>query len=128
MLRQAMAKAQIVATLQGYSYEINRIFVLIPQGSGGARQAQSRLRELKNALHSDYKQRHAIARSTELTPPERASLTRGISEVFFALQAVGVNSNPSTEWRNALFSADRDLQRCLAELQPSAEHSPQPLS
>jgi hypothetical protein len=128
MLKQAMPKAQIVATLQGYGYEISRIFVLIPQGSGAARQAQSRLRQLKTAIHSDYKQRHSLARGTELTPREQASLTRGISDVFFALQAIGVNSIPSAEWRNALYSADRDLQRCLSELQPSAEHSPEPLS
>jgi hypothetical protein len=36
--------------------------------------------------------------------------------VFFALQAIGVNSNPSTEWRNALFAADMDIQRCVARL------------
>jgi hypothetical protein len=127
MLKQSMAKTQILATLQGYSYEINRIFVLIPQGSGAARQAQFQLKALKNAVHSDYKQRHALVRGTELTPREQASLTRGITDVYFALQGIGVNSNPSTEWRNALFSAEQDLQRCLAELQPSEEHSPQPL-
>lgn len=127
MLKQAMAKAQIVATLQGYSYDISRIFVLIPQGIGAARQAQSRLRQLKTAIHSDYKQRHSIARGTDLTPLEQASLERGITDVFFALQGIGVNSNPSAEWRRALYTADRDLQRCLSDLQPSEEHSPEPL-
>jgi hypothetical protein len=116
MLKEGMAKAQIVAVLQGYAYDINRIFALIPQGSGKGKEAQSRLRELKNALHSDYKHRHAIVRSTQLTPLEQASLTRAIRDVFFALQAIGVNTNPGTEWRNALFGADTEIQRYLAEL------------
>jgi hypothetical protein len=116
MLKEAMAKAQIVGVLQGYTYDINRIFALIPQGSRGVKEAQSRVRQLKNAMHSDYKQRHAIARNTQLTPIEQKNLAGTISDVFFALQAIGVNSNPSTEWRNALFAADMDIQRCVARL------------
>ena len=116
MLKEGMPKAQIVAVLQGYAYDINRIFALIPQGSGGAKEAQPRLKQLKNAIHSDYKHRHAIAQSTQLTPLEQANLTRAIRDVFFALQAIGVNTIPDTEWRNALFGADTEIQRYLAEL------------
>jgi hypothetical protein len=116
MLKEGMAKAQIVAVLQGYTYDINRIFALIPHGSRAVKEAQSKLRQLKNAVHSDYKHRYAIARNTQLTPLEQENLARAIGDVFFALQAVGVNTNPSTEWRNALFSADMDIQRCVARL------------
>ena len=120
MLKEGMAKSQIVAVLQGYVYDISRISALIPQGGGARRQAQSRLSQLKHAVHSDYKQRYAIARSPQLTPLEQKNLARGINDMFVALQALGVNSNPDTEWRNALFAADIRIQRCLAELQVSA--------
>lgn len=120
MLKEGMAKAQIVAVLQGYAYDISRIFALIPHGNATRREAQSRLSELKHAVHSDYKQRYAIARSPQLTPLEQKNLARAISDMFVALQALGVNSNPDTEWRNALFAADMNIQRCLAELQVSA--------
>jgi hypothetical protein len=126
MLKEGMDKAQIVAVLQGYAYDISRIFALIPQGSGAAKQAQARLSDLKHAVHSDYKQRYAIARSTQLTPLEQKHLAGAINDVFFSLQALGVNSNPSTEWRNALFSADMDIQRCLSQLhtpEAQAAHS-----
>ena len=119
MLREGMAKAQIVAVLQGYAYDISRICALIPQGGGARRQAQSRLSQLKHAVHSDYKQRSAIAPSPQLTPLEQDNLARAINDVYFALQALGVNSNPDTEWRKALFSADMDIQRCLSQLQGS---------
>jgi hypothetical protein len=115
MLKEGMSKAQIVAVLQGYAYDINRIVALIPQG-GAIKEAQARLTQLKNAIHSDYKHRYAIARSKELTPPEQAKLAHAIRDMFFAIQAIGVNSNPSTEWRTALFSADMDIQRCLGEI------------
>jgi len=115
MLKEEMAKAQIVAVLQAYAYDINRIIALVPQG-GATREAQSKLGQLKNAIHSDYKHRYAIARSTQLTPAEQALLARAIRDMFFAVQAIGVNSNPSVEWRTALSSADTDIQRCLAEL------------
>ena len=117
MLKEGMAKAQIVAVLQGYAYDINRISVLIPQGRA-AREAQAKLKQVKNAVHSDYKHRYAIARSTQLTALEQANLARAIHDVFFALQGIGVNSNPGTEWRNALFDADMNIQRCLSELHP----------
>ncbi len=116
MLKEGMAKEQIAAVLQGYAHDINRIFALIPQGSGAAREAQSKLTQLKNAVHSDYKHRHTIARSTPLTPLEQTNLDRAIRDVFFALQAIGVNSNPSAEWRSALYGADTEIQRYLAEI------------
>ena len=117
MIKEGMEKAQIAAVLQGYAYDINRIGVLIPQGSGAAREAQSKFKKLKDAVHSDYKHRLAIARNPQLTAREQASLARTIRDVFFAIQGIGVNSNPSAEWRNALFGADLDIQRCLADLQ-----------
>jgi hypothetical protein len=123
MLEEGMDKAQIVGVLQGYAYDISRISALIPQGGGAAKQAQARLSSLKHAVHSDYKQRYAIARSAQLTPLEQKTLARAINAVFFALQALGVNSIPSTEWRNALFSAEMDIQRCLSELESSAERA-----
>lgn len=116
MLAERMDKAQIVAVLQSYNYDINRIFALIPQGAGAAKNAQSRLKQLKTAIHNDYKHRHAIVGSTQLTPDEQASLERAIRDVYFAVQAIGVNSNPSMEWRNALYGADSDIQRCVAQL------------
>ena len=115
MLKEEMAKAQIEAVLQAYAYDINRIIALVPQGAA-SREAQSKLGQLKNAIHSDYKHRYAIARSTQLTPAEQALLARAIRDMFFAVQAIGVNSNPSVEWRTALTSADTDIQRCLAQL------------
>ena len=117
MIKEGMEKAQIAAVLQGYAHDINRIGVLIPQGSGAAKEAQSRLKKLKDAVHSDYNHRHALARNPQLTEREQSSLARTIRDVFFAIQAIGVNSNPSAEWRNALFGADLDIQRCLADLQ-----------
>ena len=114
-----MAKAQIVTALQRYAYDINRISALIPQGGGAAKQAQPRLKQLKDAIHSDYKHRHAIARSAQLTPLEQANLAHAIRDVFFALQAIGVNTEPGREWRNALYRADMEIQRCLAELRGS---------
>ena len=116
MLSERMDKAQIVAVLQSYNYDINRIVALIPQGAGAAKDAQSKLRQLKGALHNDYKHRYAIVRSTQLTSVEQSGLEQAIRNVFFAVQAIGVNSNPSAEWRNALFDADLDIQRCVAEL------------
>ena len=123
MLKEGMAKAQIVAVLQGYAYDISRISALIPLGGGARRPAQSRLSQLKHAVHSDYKQRYAIARSPELTPLEQKNLVRGINDMFVALQALGVNSNPDTEWRSALFTADMKIQRCLAEFQVSVSRA-----
>ena len=121
MLKEGMAKAEIVTVLQRYAYDINRISALIP-GGGTAKEAQSRLKQLKDAIHSDYKHRHAIARSTQLTPLEQANLARTIPDVFFALQAIGVNTNPGREWRNALYGADMYIQRYLTELRgPSVE-------
>lgn len=122
MLKEGMAKAQIVAVLQGYAYDVNRIVAVIPQGSRAAREAQSRLKQLKNAVHSDYKHRYAIAHSCQLTELEQANLARAIRDVFFALQGIGVNSNPGTEWRNALFDVDINIQRCLSELHPPEKH------
>ena len=116
MLKEEMAKAQIEAVLQAYAYDINRIIALVPQGGGATREAQSKLGQIKNAIHSDYKHRYAIARSTQLAPAEQALLARAIRDMFFAVQAIGVNSNPSAEWRTALSSADTDIQRCLSEL------------
>ena len=83
MLEQGMAKDQIVAVLQGYTHDINRIVALIPH-SGAVKKAQSALQQLKNAIHSDYKHRHAIVRSTQLTPLEQENLTRAIVDVFYA--------------------------------------------
>ena len=116
MLAERMDKAQIVAVLQSYNHDINRIFALIPRGAGAAKDAQSSLRQLKTAIHNDYKHRYAIVRSTQLTPDEQARLERAIRDVYFAVQAIGVNSNPSMEWRNALYGADTDIQRCVAQL------------
>ena len=76
MIKEGMEKAQIAAVLQGYAYDINRIVVLIPQGSGAAREAQSKLKHLKDAVHNDYKHRYAIARNPQLTEREQASLAR----------------------------------------------------
>lgn len=115
MLKEGMAKTQIVAVLRGYAYDINRISALMPHG-GTAKDAQSRLKHLKHATHSDYKNRHAIARSAQLTPLEQSNLARAICDVFFALQAIGVNTNPGREWRNALYGADMCIQRYLTEL------------
>jgi hypothetical protein len=115
MLKEGMAKTQIVAVLRGYAYDINRISALMAHG-GTAKDAQSRLKHLKDATHSDYKNRHAIARSAQLTPLEQSNLARAICDVFFALQAIGVNTNPGREWRNALYGADMCIQRYLTEL------------
>ena len=121
MLKEGMAKAEIVTVLRRYAYDINRISALMPDG-GTAKDAQSRLKQLKDAIHSDYKHRHAIVRSTQLTPLEQANLARTIRDVFFALQAIGVNTNPGREWRNALYGADMDIQRYLVELRgPSVD-------
>ena len=116
MLKDGMAKAQIVAALRVYTHDIDRIVDLIPFGNA-AKEAQSRLKQLKTATHSNYKHRHSIVSSTQLTPREQANLERSIRDMFFALQAIGVNTNPSTEWRSALFQADMDIERCLAKLQ-----------
>jgi hypothetical protein len=122
MLKEGMAKAQVVAVLQHYAHDINRVSALTPQGGGAAKRAQSRLKQLKDAIHSDYKHRHAIARSAQLTPLEQANLAHTIRDVFFALQAIGVNTEPGREWRNALYGADMGIQRYLAELRgPSVE-------
>ena len=67
MLKEGMAKAEIVTVLRRYAYDINQISALMPD-SGTARDAQSRLKQLKDAIHSDYKHRHAIARTAQLTP------------------------------------------------------------
>jgi hypothetical protein len=123
MLKDGMPKAQIVAVLQGYAHDVNRIVALVPMGAGAARDAQLRLKELKTAIHGDYKHRHALTRSTDLTPAEQASLERAIREVFFALQDIGVNSNPGREWSHALFAADVDIQRCIAVLQGATQRS-----
>ena len=116
MLKDGMAKARIVAALQGYTNDIDRIVALIPLANG-AKEAQLRLKQLKTATHSDYKQRHFIVCSSQLTPQEQANLERSIRDMFFALQAIGVNTNPSPEWRSALFRADLEIERCLTELQ-----------
>jgi hypothetical protein len=123
MLKEGMTKAQIVTVLQRYGHDINRISALIPPGGGTtAQEAQSRLKQLKDAIHSDYKHRYAIARSAQLIELEQANLARAIRDVFFALQAIGVNTHPGREWRNALYGADMDIQRYLAELRgPSVE-------
>jgi hypothetical protein len=115
MLTEGMAKAQIVSVLRGYAHDINRISALMPHG-GTAKDAQSRLKQLKDAIHSDYKHRYAIARSTQLTPLEQVSLAHAIRDVFFNLQAIGVNTTPGREWRNALYGADMCMQRYLTEL------------
>ena len=93
MLKEGMAKAEIVTVLRRYAYDINRISALMPDG-GTAKDAQSRLKQLKDAIHSDYKHRHAIARSAQLTPLEQSNLARAILDMFFALQAIGVNTTP----------------------------------
>ena len=116
MLKDGMAKAQIVAALRVYTNDIDRIVDLIPFRNA-AKEAQSRLKQLKTATHGNYKHRHSIVSSTQLTPREQANLERSIRDTFFALQAIGVNTNPSTEWRSALFQADMDIERCLAKLQ-----------
>ena len=116
MLKEGMAKAQIVTVLQRYAHDIHRISALIPQAGGPAQEAQSKLKQLKDALHSDYKHRYPIARSAQLTPLEQANLARAIRDVFFALQEIGVNTNPGREWRSALYRADMDIERSLAEL------------
>ena len=86
----------------------------MPDG-GTAKDAQSRLKQLKDAIHSDYKHRHAIARTAQLTPLEQSNLARAILDVFSALQAIGVNTTPGREWRNALYGADMYIQRYLTE-------------
>jgi hypothetical protein len=58
----------------------------------------------------------AVARG-ETDPQEQANLERSIRDMFFAIQAIGVNTNPGPEWRSALFRADLEIERCLAELQ-----------
>jgi hypothetical protein len=121
MLKEGMSKAQVVAVLQGYAYDINRIVVLVPHGAGAARQAQSRLSDLKNAVHSDFKHRHAIVPSTQLTSLQQARLVRAIQDVFGALQGIGVNTIPNAEWRSALFGAELDLQSFLTELRDPEE-------
>ena len=126
MLKDGMAKAQIVAALQGYTNDIDRIVALIPFGNG-AKEAQSRLKQLKTATHGDYKHRHSIVSSTQLTPREQANLERSIRDMFFALQAIGVNTNPSTEWRSALFRADMVIDRCLAGFQDRVKTRIEPL-
>ena len=118
MLKEGMTKAQIVAVLRGYAYDINRISALMPH-AGTVKDAQSRLKDLKDAIHSDYKQRHAIARTAQLTPLEQSNLARAILDVFFALQAIGVNTTPGREWRNALYGADMYIQHCLTEFRDS---------
>ena len=115
MLKEGMAKAEIVTVLRRYAYDINRIAALMPD-SGTAKDAQSKLKQLKDAIHSDYKHRHAIARTAQLTPLEQSNLARAIPDVFFALQAIGVNTNPGREWRNALYGADMYIQPYLTEL------------
>jgi hypothetical protein len=121
MLKEGMTKAQVVAVLQGYAYDMNRIVVLVPHGAGAAKQAQLRLKELKNAVHSDFKHRHTIAPSTKLTPMQQAKLVRTIQDVFAALQGIGVNTIPNAEWRSALFGAELDLQGYLADLRDPEE-------
>jgi hypothetical protein len=116
MLKEGMARQQIVAVLQGYTHDINRIVTLIPHGSGAAAGAQARLKQLKTAIHNDFKHRYAIARNPELSPAEQAKLAHTIREVFAAVQAIGVNTNPSAEWRSALFAADLDITRLLSQL------------
>ena len=115
MLKEGMAKAEIVTVLRRYAYDINRISALMPDG-GTAKDAQSRLKQLKDAIHSDYKHRNAITRSAQLTPLEQSNLASAILDVFSALQAIGVNTTPGREWRNALYAADMYLQRHLNEL------------
>jgi len=114
MLTEGMAKNQIVTVLRRYAYDINRISALMPDG-GTAKEAQSRLKQLKDAIHSDYKQRHAIARTAQLTPLEQSNLARAILDVFSTLQAIGVNTTPGREWRNALYGAEMYIQRYLTE-------------
>jgi len=115
MLKEGMAKAEIVTVLRRYAYDINRIAALMPD-SRTAKDAQSKLKQLKDAIHSDYKHRHAIARTAQLTPLEQLNLAHAILDVFFALQTIGVNTNPGREWRNALYGADTYIQRYLTEL------------
>ena len=114
MLKEGMAKAEIVTVLQRYAYDINRISALMSD-SGTAKDAQSKLKQLKDAIHSDYKQRHAIARTAQLTPLEQSNLARAILDVFSALQAIGVNTTPGREWRNTLYGAEMYIQRYLTE-------------
>ena len=119
MLKEGMARAEIVTVLRSYAYDINRIFALMPDRRT-AKDAQSRLTQLKDAIHSDYKQRHAIAGTAQLTRLEQSNLARAILDVFSALQAIGVNTTPGKEWRNALYSADMHIQRYLTELRDPA--------
>ena len=121
MLKEGMSKEQVVAVLQGYAYDINRIVTLVPQGAGAATQAQARLKTLKNAVHSDFKHRHAIAPSTRLTSVQQARLVRLVQDVFAALQGIGVNTIPNAEWRSALFGAELDLQSFLTEVRDPEE-------
>ena len=48
MLKDGMAKARIVAALQGYTNDIDRIVALIALGNG-AKEAQLRLKQLKTS-------------------------------------------------------------------------------
>ena len=120
MLKEGMAKAEIVAVLRRYAYDINRISALMADG-GTAKDAQSGLKQLKDAIHSDYKQRNAITRSAQLSPLEQSNLASAILDVFFALQAIGVNTTPGREWRNALYGADMRIQRYLTEFRDPEE-------
>ena len=83
MIKEGMEKAQIAAVLQGYAYDINRISALMPDG-GTAKDAQSRLKQLKDAIHSDYKHRNAITRSAQLTPLEQSNLASAILDVTWS--------------------------------------------
>ena len=85
MLKDGMAKAQIVAALRVYTNDIDRIVDLIPFRNA-AKEAQSRLKQLKTATHSNYKHRRSIVSSTQLTPREQANLERSIRDMFFALR------------------------------------------
>ena len=118
MLKEGMAKAEIVTVLRRYAYDINRISALMADG-GTAKDAQSGLKQLKDAIHSDYKQRNAITRSDQLSPLEQSNLASAILDVFSALQSIGVNTTPGREWRNALYGADMHIQRYLNELRDS---------
>ena len=69
-----------------------------------------------------------IVSSTQLTLQEQASLERSIRDMFFALQAIGVNTNPSPEWRSALFRADLEIERCLTELQDPVKRRIEPVA
>lgn len=127
MLKDGMTKAQIVAALRVYTDDIDRIVDLIPFRNA-AKEAQSRLKQLKTAIHSNYKHRHSIVSGTQLTLQEQARLERSIRDMFFALQAIGVNTNPSSEWRSALVRADMDIERCLTKLQDPVKTRVEPVA